>query len=568
MSRNISASRAALAAVLIVAGAVCFWWIKNRPSYVLFQAHEQLGRGNQAAVIKEYQRLLSKPGISLEDQIKYRKALGEFYVRAIQETTSISYYSRDDYAASNPFLAQAKSEFKKVVELAPTDSVSHYYLGRILWYEHLEAYAMEELELSRQYDPKNPQPLYFLAAIHNERGEPAAARELALQALAIYPEYDDARLVLVNSYSLLGDHDNALKEYNRLSEAFKAQPETKAEHALYLATENDWAAAKDSIDEAVNAAPENGLIKMILGRIYLERGQAEEAAGQFSQAAALMPHNIWPVVWQTRAFSLRGQCEDAAGLAQVLVEALPRWSWAHLANAWARLCKGNDTLALNALDEALRITPDFADAIRLKAEILMDKEQFDLLGPLVRRMLDKKTNESLGYALLAESFVRQGNPALGEEMAEAAIKANMRNERALVWLGLARYKLKRSDGVDRAFDSAKLLRPFDSTIEGEWAWSGGRDDVLERLVKDDPRNAELWFLLGDVRRSKGRITGAIEAFQSAVTLRPYMLRAQLGLLSCYYRINDGDKADAAFAQAVQINPKNKEVAVWRARLRK
>src|SRR5690349_11244460 len=89
------ASQIALAAVLIVVGGSIVWWTKHRPSYLLYQAHSRLGMENQAAVITEYKRLLSQPSISKDDEIKYRKALGEFYVRAVQENTGVSYYFED-----------------------------------------------------------------------------------------------------------------------------------------------------------------------------------------------------------------------------------------------------------------------------------------------------------------------------------------------------------------------------------------------------------------------------------------------------------------------------------------
>jgi Tfp pilus assembly protein PilF len=461
----LTASRIALATVLIVVGSTLFWWVGNKPSYLLYQAHNELGNGNQAGVIAEYRRFLAQKNLSKDDEIKYRKALGEFYVRALQESNGISTLDSGSFEVENPFLSDAKKEFERVLALNPEDGTAHYYLGRILWMQHLEAYAIDELNLSRKYDPKNPTPLWFLASARLERGDATAARDLALQALAIEPNFDEARLALVEAYAALGDHENAVKEYDRISDSFKENPDTKARHALYLGEENDWDTAMRLIEEAVRAAPGNGRVKLIYGRLLLERGLTEEAAGQFAQASALMPKNVWPVVWTVKAAYKRGECDATERWSQLLVEGLPRWGWSHLARAWDRLCKNDGALALAELDEAERLAPELMDAKELKIELLLESGRYRQAGDVIRPLLDQKKDESKAYSYLAESFFLQKNYRMAADMAESAIKSNQRNAMAFVWLGMARASLKDREGAARAFDNAAGLRPFDGRIQ-------------------------------------------------------------------------------------------------------
>ncbi len=367
---NLWASRVALFFVLIVVGSIFFWWVRNRPSYLLYQATSEMNEGKQSAVISEYQRLLRKKDLPPAEEIRMRKALGTFFVRAFQETNGVSMYMNDSDSVENPYLELAKREFDRVIVLDGKDAEAHYYLGRILWVRRLEAFAMEELNLSRQYDPKNPEPLWFLARAYLERGNASLARETALQALAIRPDYDEARQVLSDAYAALGDYRRAIEQFDRLSPGFRSDPDTLASHALLLARQKEWRAADHAISEAERIGPNNGRVKLLAGRVLLEKNELEEASGKFAQAAALMPKNVWPLVWQSIGFSRRNLCDEAARPAHYLAERLPRWAWSHLAMAECFKCQGETAHALSSLDEALRLSPELKEAIDLKVQIL------------------------------------------------------------------------------------------------------------------------------------------------------------------------------------------------------
>jgi predicted Zn-dependent protease len=570
------ASQIALFAVIVVVGASFLWWFRERPSYLLYQAHRGVGGENQAAAIAEYKRLLSSNKLEHADEMTYRLALGELYLRAVQENTGVSLlYKEDDTKPTSPFLNSAKSEFERIIELDPKNAQAHYYLGRILWLQNLEAFALKELETSREMDPTNPETLRYLSLIHQERGDPATGRELALQALASHPSHDESRMALVQAYALLGDHANSLKEYDRLSPGFRETPLVRAQHAFYLAQQNYWNEAADEIERAVNADPQNGWAKIFYGRILLERGLVEEAAGAFAQAQALMPKSVWPLVWRAAAQSRRGECEEPVRDGQLLTEVLPRWPWGRMVTAWAALCRGDDRKAVSDLDEALRLSHEFPEAAQLKAEILLDRGQYDELGRVIRPMLDQKVIQTDGDVLLSKSFLAQGNGELAAEMAEAAIRLNQQDHRAFAALGMARAMNRDIAGADRAFDEALRLNSYDTTIAAEAAHSHAMgagdptaDATFRSLSERDPRNAELWTLWGDVQLKAGHHSDAVQSFQTAVALKPYLLRAQLGLVEADVRLGALDRAESALGAAAAINSRNKDVMAWRARMRR
>ena len=305
------ASKIAFSALLIGAIGVMGWWVRHRPSFLLYQAHDQLDQGNQSGVIAEYRRLLTRSNISPAEEIKLRNALGDLYVSAVQDSTDIDVLPNGSgYATENPFVALAKKEFQRVLELDPTNSVAHDYMGRILWTQRLENYALEEFQKSRQSDPKDPEPLRYLAKIHLDRGDAATARDEALQALALSPSYDEARLILVSCYSELGETSSALDEYERLSPGFRVGPDAQSQYTLLLMQANRWDPAAQLFESTGEKGPQNGRLQIAYGRYLLARGRPRDASGAFAQAAALMPRSAWPLAWSVPASTVNGDCDQ------------------------------------------------------------------------------------------------------------------------------------------------------------------------------------------------------------------------------------------------------------------
>lgn len=565
-----TASHLALVFVVFVAGISFYSWLRSRPSFLLFQAHSQLGRGDESSVIHEYQRLLSKKDLPKDKEIQYRKALGEFYVRGVQENSAISLYFRDESPVDHPYIKEAREEFQKVLALDPNDSLAHYYLGRIFLFQRLEKFAMEELEKARVLGPKNPEPLTFLSSIVQERGDALRGMDLARQALAVAPENDEARMALMSAYSLLGEHEKVLWEYDYLSPEYRKQPIIRARHAVYLAEQNYWDKARSEMSNALEDDPGNGWIKILAAQLFMEQGGFEQASAELSQAQDLMPKNIWPLMSHTRVWAALGRCEESARSSQLLMETFPRWPWSFLAGAYHHLCSGRDGAALSALNESIRLAPDFSEAISLKIRILLDKGQVDEVGALLRPLLDKKRNESEGYAALAESFYDQGEYGLCLDSAEAAISANRRNPWGFVWQAMAWQSLEKVDAAQRSLSEANKLRPFDHRLKAVeamfWIKERNKDraeEILASLIQKGSREPWLWLAYGDLQSLEGFGPESIRAYEQAIALRPYLLSAHLRLIEALMNAGEKERAASNIKKAFEINSLNKKVLAWR-----
>jgi cytochrome c-type biogenesis protein CcmH/NrfG len=278
-------------------------------------------------------------------------------------------------------------------------------------------------------------------------------------------------------------------------------------------------------------------------------------------------------VFEAYALSRTGRCDQIAKVAQYMTDSpdggVSRFPLAHLIHSWWWLCLGDDSYAASELTEALRLEPTFVDAARLKAEILLDRGQFDQLGDVLRPMLNQKMNQSEAYAFLSESFFMQRHADLGIEAAENAVRFNPRNAWALLWLGMCRAQKGDVMAGERAIDEAVSLNPHDTTLAGLAIFFrgmqgdfSGTNTSLKELLGKDPQNAFLWMLLGDSKRLQKFYPEAVQAYQTAVSLKPYLLRAQVGLAVSFKGQGMDQAAQNVLSEIAKINPKNKDILSW------
>jgi len=570
------ASKAALLFVLIFFGGSFIWWFRNRPSFLIYQAHSQLGKENQAAVIARYEKLIAQGHFEKKEEIKLRLTLGEFYLNASGEFgTVILRGERRPYNIEHPFITKAKVEFDRILELDPNYARAHFYVGRVLLFKRLEKYAIDELKLALNYDPKLIEALYWLSLIHLDREKPEQARDFALQALAIKPDYDAARWALVQSYTALGEPEKALRVYNNLSPSFKQSPRVRSFFALTLAEENQWDRAQYEIQAALKLDPDNHWVRVNHAQILIKQGNVESAMGELIHAEKIYKNSPWPKYWLAKVNSIRGDCYRSEQTSQLLVEVLPRWPSSHLAQAWTFLCFGKEKEARLELQESLRLAPKFAEARRLLAEIFLDKGDYEQLGTVLRPWLDEKRYQSEAYCQLARSLYQQKKWELATEMSEIAIGYNTNNPWPYLWIGLIRLSSNHTDSAERAFNNALRRHEYSKDILGYYAYYKSQTNrfvearsEINQLISKDPRNPKLWSLKGYMQVNNEHYEDALQSFQQALVFKPYLLEAHLGMVESYWNKGDQESAMRSFRKAFDVNSKNKEVLAWRKKIQK
>jgi len=575
MKKALFASKVIFGLVLLFAMSLFAWWFRSRPTYLLYQIHSQKGEKGQTAVLKHYERLLKKPDLEKQEEISLRLGLSEFYLEAVSEMGTVLLGSADgSLETSHPFLDKTKRELNRVLELAPKNGQAHYLLGRTLLFRQLVPHAKNEFKIAIESDPTSPFPLFYLAKIYLDQENLKEAQDTALQALALNPQFDLARWILVQVFMRLGEEAKVKKEYEALSPHFKSDPDIESYMALYFAKQNKWDLAKNLIEEALKKGSHEHWVRYNEAEILMLQGEWDQAKGTLLNLKNQFPSSPWPYVGLTQVFQAMQECSGARQNAAFLQTNLPRWPWSYMAQAWSHLCEGEHDMALQNLDEALSFSPQFWEASELKAQIYLDTENDQALGELVRPWLDQKRHESLGYTILAERFFHQSQFELAEEMAESALQKNPSELRAYIWKGFSQLKRNKLDEAQKTFEVLLSRHFYDVSVRGYCAYFlSFRSDteVAIEMIGDyldkDSRVALLWFLKGKICEVGKNESEAEQAFRVSIELKPYLLRAYLSLADIYWKQGKKDLMENILRQALKVNASHPDVLLWRKKLK-
>ncbi|GBC63113.1 hypothetical protein DENIS_4102 [Desulfonema ishimotonii] len=218
--------------------------------------------------------------------------------------------------------AGAAEAFKKALMLDPSDVNVRNSLGVCYGGMGALTSALAEFETTAQTGPENPMPVYNAGLVRLMMKKPDAALddfnrandmntgvfEVAFQTGRLYyemGEYEQAIVFFENAAKISPGSGPA---FRYLGECYLTAGKTAAAFTAYrqavrLAPDDAVAlsvlgylfgALKDEIEIAfllcrhsVKIAPENGLCHQWLGRLYMDRGQADEAAAAFESAGTL-----------------------------------------------------------------------------------------------------------------------------------------------------------------------------------------------------------------------------------------------------------------------------------------
>lgn len=174
--------------------------------------------------------------------------------------------------------AQAVREFKKALELAPSNAPAHFDLA--LCYSRL-----------------------------GQREE--AIRELKA-ALALEPWYTRAEEALADNYIQNKDYVPARAHLNHLLSIDPASYTAHYNLGILAAMEKNWTEAERRMLAALRSDPGSAEAHNTLGGIYLQRGELERARHEIEEAIRLQPKLAAAHYYLGLVFQQQGKSEDAA----------------------------------------------------------------------------------------------------------------------------------------------------------------------------------------------------------------------------------------------------------------
>jgi tetratricopeptide (TPR) repeat protein len=334
-------------------------------------------------------------------------------------------------------------------------------------------------------------------------GETLHALQTAQRALYAEPDSEANRLNLASLYLKAGQNRSAVDTLKPYVETHPNAPKVLRLMAVAYLRQEDYSAARDASERALNSGSRDSSGVQILAMAQLGLGATDAAESLFREALRLDPRSVEANLQLGLLFTKqRRNLKEAIVLLNKARALQPNLAGTHAALGSALLQSGNASQAATELEAAIRLAPDSADT-------------YYLLAAAYRQL----HNEAKADATLASFNVRK--------KAEADQRAREMRARASYEVGVN--LLSNTDELDKAYASlakaASDLPSFDPAYYRMAQVSYLKHDTphalasIREALRLNPLEAEYYYVLARCLEETDR-PAAIEAIEKALSFRP------------------------------------------------
>jgi tetratricopeptide (TPR) repeat protein len=400
--------------------------------------------------------------------------------------------------------AEAEKAYRRLIELNPNNPYGHYRLSGPLLAQKRYREAQDHLKTALEFDPRNGRALLELGQAYEGTHETAQAQESYRKALELDPASLEPRFFLARLHQNRGEDDAALTQYGEILKATEKR-ESSAARAFYaLAStqvglirllQKKYPVAIQSLGRALAASdkPSEDLYAL-LGRTYIEAKQISDARNALEAGRAKFPDS--PELWAMEGELLLRESRPAPAqeIFKDLLSRSEESEEAYLQAVQACLRAENPRAAEIWVREGVRKHPDSRDLAFQGAVVEERLGRFKESEKRFRELLrkDPENAEALNYLgyMLADRGVK-----LRDSLAflEKAVELEPDNFAYLDSLGWAHYRLGRLESAEALLGKAAGSSRNDAT-------------VLDHL--------------GDVLAARGKSAEAVSAYRTALQHGP------------------------------------------------
>jgi tetratricopeptide (TPR) repeat protein len=386
---------------------------------------------------------------------------------------------------------EAESQYRRAAAAdpkywEPSLALGRFYLGRRRFPE-----AKRALADALQRGPGVAEVHVGQGDWHLEQADIGEAKKEYLAALAIDREAAAAHLGMAQALLAEGALDGAQREFELAVSLDPAMPRIFTKQAALLMQRGDWGAAAATLEKAKNADPKDAVALWRLGAVELERGKLAEAMNNLNLSLTLDPSGPDAHYYKARVHHVRHENTQALDAMKTALAHAERRPDLHF---WM----GNILFQSNRFDEAVehwqeavKLKPDYADALEALARGYQERQVFDQAIGFYEQVM--KVDPSRKRLLMSVADCKAGMNRYDEAIAKyrEALKA----DRSLVG---AYFRIGRC-----YTEKSKINEAI------EW---------YQKAAAGDPDAKEVWRFLGYAYKEKGRKKEAIGAFEKYLAL--------------------------------------------------
>jgi tetratricopeptide (TPR) repeat protein len=471
----------------------------------------------ETAIKENEQELLARVGLAeiAQREGQFDKALSLLEQTIAEEDVPVLHYKLGQLYAQQGSVDKSLAEFDIAQRAAPSVARYHVALGDACLADGLEQCAATQyrdaVELQNWLDEASR--LIAEADLWRQRG--FTERALPLYVQAARQQTNEYNLfVLISVYRELGLYDEAIQLVRSMRALYPLSAEV-------IIVQSDLKAAQGEYDTAVSLlrhaiwlqelqVQETSATHLALAQVLLAAGRVDEAGDEIAFAVSQNPYTA-------DGHTLRGNFFDA---------------------------KEDQIAAVRAYQRAFELDPSQVGVyVALSEELRQNGGTPRDVMVLLQIALRQDSEESTLLLALGDQWQRLGD-------AKAAIDAYQSAAEQLVPYGRSSRSRPLASADSRAFALSRIASTYEDLGEMQAAMNYYHSAVSAAPVAAWPR-----LLLGDVLRRQNDVEGAIESYESALSLDSNLAEAYIRLADLYSASGESERAQSLYQRAIELtNP--------------
>jgi len=458
----------------------------------------------------------------------------------------------------------AESNFKKAIQLNPKAIDPHLMLANYYQVRNRLPEAEQQLRDASQVDSKDPEPRTNLVRLYLAEGKKAAALDVARKAKQDFLDNSAGYRILGNFYFITGDVDHALVEYSALNLEHPQDLQVKKDYIQLLLQKGRLAEAEKLDGEILKARPDDSAALIYGSQIQISSGRPRDATASLQAVIKSDPANSEAHYVLGIAFEKLGDPEGAEREWREALRLRPEFLDAVRALAGVALHKGD----VNALDQIasqmIGLQPSSAEGYSLRALSNISRQRFAAADADIRKAIDSAPESSFGYVQMGNLKLAQKQFGAAAKAYQAALDRNQNSTDALRGL-LNTYVAQKQ--VDQAIAAAKTQIEKSPNNSGFYDLLGSvlfgnkkdltnAEGAFKKSAELDKTNSDALIKLAQVQAAEGSIDQAIATCRHGFEDNPSQVGLYILLGDLYQSRRDWKEAADAYQKVLAIKPDN------------
>jgi tetratricopeptide (TPR) repeat protein len=527
------------------------------------QAHEQTDlllqkRSNDPAVHAMAASLLAAEG-KIPDAIKETQQ-----TIALAPNRWETYLSLALLQLKNNDLSAAETSFNKVIELNPKAMQARLLFGTYYQSHDRLSEAEQQFRDATALDPNSIDPREALARLYLVEGRRADAEQILKQANVDLPHNPGSFLALSNFYYMSGDLDKAVAEYQALYMEQPKDLQIKKKYIQLLIQTKRYDEARNLDDEILKTNPNDDDALVYRSEMQISSGDVADATQTLQTVVKNAPDNSLAHYALGVAFEKQGSLERAENEWRATLRLNPDFLDAQRAIANSAMLRGDMNTLEDASNQIIRLQPGSPDGYALRGLANINRKQYGAAEEDIRKAIAAAPQSGFGYVQLGNLRFAQKQYSDATKAYQDALDRNVNSTDALRGLINAYVAQKQTDKaiaaanvqIGKSAANSSFYNLLGTVLFRNKGDLSGAEAAFEKSAALNRQNLDALVNLCQVQADRGKIDEAIATGEQALKENPRQADLYLLLGSLYESKTDWKRAGDAYQNALTINSQN------------